>query len=278
MRAKRSTDEDAVVFDDAGNEVISARITEGRDAVVGEVPWQALVHRADDEKAFCGGVVISPWHVLTAAHCLFPTVAADGAFGPQFRPDEIGIRLGNVSMRQALAGKLYAVKRIYVHPEFEEETFNNDIAVVVLKEKIRVGRRINPVCLPEDYLEVPFKEELILSHVLQRCMRQVSSDDEDTELKSLFVSGFGLAHNNSDEERGFYYPKHLQMTRIVRRPLEDCFSPHRELAFKFRGHFCAGASTDERNSRPDGGFVADSCNGDSGGPVTYRSATDAKAT
>ena len=30
------------------------------------------------------------------------------------------------------------------------------------------------------------------------------------------MSGFGLAFNNSDEERGFYYPKRLQINTIHR--------------------------------------------------------------
>ena len=62
----------------------------------------------------------------------------------------------------------------------------------------------------------------------------------------MYVSGFGLAFNNSDLERGFYYPKKLQINNIQPLRLEDCFSPHKEDALNFRGHFCAGVEREPR--------------------------------
>ena len=63
---------------------------------------------------------------------------------------EIGIRLGDVTLRTAKRGKVYRAKKIYVHPDFDNETLNNDIAMIVLAEKLKVGPKINPVCLPPD--------------------------------------------------------------------------------------------------------------------------------
>uniref|UniRef100_A0A8D2CKH0 Coagulation factor X n=1 Tax=Sciurus vulgaris TaxID=55149 RepID=A0A8D2CKH0_SCIVU len=45
------------------------RIVGGRDCKEGECPWQALLIDEEDE-GFCGGTILSPFHVLTAAHCL----------------------------------------------------------------------------------------------------------------------------------------------------------------------------------------------------------------
>ena len=47
------------------------RIIDGVPASTGEVPWQAgLYNDTYKDKPFCGGVLVSDWFVLTAAHCL----------------------------------------------------------------------------------------------------------------------------------------------------------------------------------------------------------------
>lgn len=49
------------------------RIVGGENARTGQVPWQALIHEYKlfglVSYAICGGVVIDPQWVLTAAHC-----------------------------------------------------------------------------------------------------------------------------------------------------------------------------------------------------------------
>jgi trypsin len=109
--------------------------------------------RPTPSSTFCGGVVISPWNVLTAAHCMFSSAKEDGS-RPRYDPGDIGVRLGNVTLRSALTGKVYEIQKIYVHPDYDSRTLENDIAMIALVEKIRVGSRINPVCLPEQNSEV----------------------------------------------------------------------------------------------------------------------------
>ena len=55
----------------------------------------------------------------------------------------------------------------------------------------------------------------------------------------------------------------LQVSTIHLLPMSSCFPPQHERAFRFNGHFCAGSGV-------VGAFSQDSCNGDSGGPATYR--------
>ena len=51
------------------------RIVGGQEARVNQIPWQiGLVPTFDVDSIFCGGTIIGPSTILTAAHCMFDPI------------------------------------------------------------------------------------------------------------------------------------------------------------------------------------------------------------
>ena len=70
----------------------------------------------------CGGSIISTFHVLTAAHCCLRPG------GVQIPPSDIFVAVGNIDLYDRTIRR--DVYDTYVHEEFNETTFINDIAVL----------------------------------------------------------------------------------------------------------------------------------------------------
>ena len=94
-------------------------IVGGGPASPGEWPWQV---RLQIGAALCGGSLIHPRWVLTAAHCL-----------QEVEPDEIGVVLGDHDRLATEASEQQRkVVQIVRHPSFEISTWQDDIALLKL--------------------------------------------------------------------------------------------------------------------------------------------------
>ena len=123
----------------------SGRMIGGNDAVAGAWPWMAMIQRRDTSDTnyeyHCGGTLLGAEWVVTAAHCVVTYKSAD-----RFR-----IRLGaHDRISKNADTQDIDVSDIYVHELYKtKEMYNNDVALIKLKQPAKISKKINSVCLPE---------------------------------------------------------------------------------------------------------------------------------
>lgn len=118
--------------------VINSRIFGGESAVNHSWGWTVSL-RVTNEGHFCGGTILSPEYILTAAHCVDDSEIMDydlkAAVGTDTLSDQNGQRI--------------PVEEIFVHPHWTSGTNENDIAILKLKNSINFNdSNIAKICFP----------------------------------------------------------------------------------------------------------------------------------
>ncbi|XP_015249290.1 PREDICTED: transmembrane protease serine 2-like [Cyprinodon variegatus] len=123
---------------DCGNRENSSEASGSQLASVGSWPWQVSLHVAGSHR--CGGAIISPRWLITAAHCVSRTSS----------PADWAVYVGIVDPLGPVFNPAHAVSEIITHEGYNSQTQQNDVALMKLSDPLntKASSKIRPVCLP----------------------------------------------------------------------------------------------------------------------------------
>lgn len=126
MRGKRFAVLAAVIALVSGASTADA-IVGGTPARVADTPWVVAITTPDGQ-LFCGGALVAPDKVVTAAHC----ATLKGVLGKNQRPvEQFRVVAGRTDLRSG-EGVVAQVANVWRHPDYREVTKGDDVAVLTL--------------------------------------------------------------------------------------------------------------------------------------------------
>ncbi|XP_042562927.1 urokinase-type plasminogen activator-like [Clupea harengus] len=206
------------------------KIVGGSVTPVESQPWQAAIYwkSSSHRTAFlCGGSLIAPCWVLTAAHCF--------ADGQKTKANEVSVILGKSAINETdvMSEQKFDVTEVIVHEDFDNSqgSFNNDIALLKIRSETgqcaRETKTVRTVCLPVANQALP------------------SGD-------ACEIAGYGK------EKQGlWYYSQYLRTGKVELISQDVCSSKTYYGSMITDNMFCAGSPN----------WSTDACKGDSGGPL-----------
>lgn len=99
-----------------------------------------MVHKdGQGSGQYCGATLISDTHVLTAAHCIKP-----------FQQADIKVKLGEYDFDKEgeTADQTFTLASMKIHENYDDVSFENDIAILKLNGVATRSNSVWPICLP----------------------------------------------------------------------------------------------------------------------------------
>ncbi|XP_065335743.1 uncharacterized protein LOC135936736 [Cloeon dipterum] len=188
----------------------------GNKAQTGNHPWHAFIEN-EVTGATCGGTLISPTAVLTAARCLYESKAEDFV---------VAVGMYDKRQRGAPGAQRRLVSSLITHPKYDPAEHNSDVGLMILNERFQITDHVRPICL--------WNEDSNLAR------------GAGTEAMAV---GFGLADNHT-------LPDKLQEARMPIRGHKECYLSKRKFFGRYLrpgDNFCAGYTNGTNTCNGDSG-------------------------
>ncbi|KAF3708290.1 Urokinase-type plasminogen activator [Channa argus] len=200
------------------------KVVGGSFTPIESLPWVAAIFNRD-YGFLCGGSLIAPCWVLTAAHCFDK--------GDEKNVRTFSVYLGKTAINETHAHteQSFSVEKLIIHSDFNEDNYNNDIALLKIKSKnggcAVKSASARTVCLPPLHTKLPAGFQ-------------------------CSIAGFG-----KEKYESWHYSQYLKQGEVKLLSQTQC---NNKLYYEDRiseNMICAGS--------PD--WSTDACKGDSGGPL-----------
>jgi len=163
------------------------KIVGGESAVDSSWGWAVSLRRTSTNGHFCGGAIISPLHIITAAHCLKGVLDIP-------RNVKVVVGINRLSDTGSSMAQERSIVRAFSHPSYNDDSKANDIAILRLNQSLNISNEKGTA-------------RLCLAHVIPTD----TANNYPIPDSSLIAIGWGLLKS---EIESIPYDQHLQQVTL----------------------------------------------------------------